>query len=99
MKWTVIHLSKPCKDIMHEQDLKSIRFDNETNFVGSNKSKKTLTEMDQEQISCYLLQNGNDWSIWLKIHLELHIWVKSGTTKFGMPGTSLMLYSKLMVIP
>ena len=66
MKWTVIHLSKPCKDIMHEQDLKSIRFDNETNFVGSNESKKIFTEMDQEQISRYLLQNGTDWSIWHK---------------------------------
>ena len=28
--------------------------------------KKALTEMDQEHISCYLLQNGTDWCIWHK---------------------------------
>ena len=47
--------------------VRSIRSDNGTNFVGSdNELRKALEEMNQEQISGFLLQNGTDWITWYK---------------------------------
>ena len=66
MQWTVIHLSRFCEYLLEKADLMSTRSDNGTTVAGINESKKALQEMDQEQISCYLLQNGTDRSIWYK---------------------------------
>ena len=45
--------------------VRSIRSDNETNFVGiSNELKKVLDEMDQEQIGQHLLNSGTDFVEW-----------------------------------
>ena len=45
--------------------VRSIRSDNETNFVGiSNELKKVLDEMDQEQIGQHLLNSGTNFVEW-----------------------------------
>ena len=47
--------------------VRSMRSDNETNFVGTdNKLRKAPEEMNREQIRDYLLQNGTDWITWYK---------------------------------
>ena len=47
--------------------VRSIRYDNGTNFVGTdNELRKALEEMNQEQIKGYLQQNGTDWITWCK---------------------------------
>ena len=56
-----------CRFMARWGKLRSIRFDNETDFVGTdNELRKALEEMNQEQIRDYLLQNGTDWITWYK---------------------------------
>ena len=60
-------IQAPRRFMAKQGKVRSIRSDNETNFVGSGSElRKALEEMNQKQIRDYLLQNGTDWITWYK---------------------------------
>ena len=51
--------------IARRGEVRSIRSDNGTNFVGAdNEFKKAIKEMDEEKIQSFLTENGCDWIGW-----------------------------------
>ena len=53
------------KFIARQGPVRSIRSDNGTNFAGAaNEFRKSLDEMNHEQVKHYLQKNGSDWIAW-----------------------------------
>ena len=76
--------------IARRASVRLIRSDNDTNFIGAaNDLRKTLDEMNHEQVKHYLQKNGVIGSLGKIIHLLLHI-----GRNFGVPNSNQTAHSR-----
>ena len=58
--------------IGHRRNIRPLRSDNGSNFVGaSSKFKKTFAEMDQQKINDFMRDNSGEWMLWKRNPLSV----------------------------